>query len=205
MVQRLKVALLIGAIGATVSSCGGQTNNSEKEQTSSTRSTESVSTAPPTADPPKTQAVIKDTQGGQPRLGNCHMGECSWSREFKRDTLRTDKRGSLIRVSLLGGSSTTENSKVSWESSPHDVFVFCSTSLPAVMLQTDTGWQVDTLDLVNGVPDVLNTSAAIYSEVCHSQEMIDASAAERLGYHASPDGSDDIVINRPEDIFDRVK
>jgi hypothetical protein len=140
------------------------------------------------------------TDGGvQP--GRCGMEECSWSKALSRDVVQADQRGRLIKVTLLGGTSRGERSRVTWNDRPHDVYVFCSTALPAVMMEAGGQWQVDVLDFVDGIPGVLETSASIYGETCHADDSRFPGDAEALGYAPIDDEKEDIQVDRPTDIF----
>ena len=141
---------------------------------------------------------------GKPQLGNCHMGECSWSIVQSTATVRADARGRLVRLVELGGASANETSTVSWEKAPHDVFVFCSTKLPAVIVRDGNGWQVDVLDFVSGPPDVEMSSATTYSTTCHGQDMLSSSMAQQLGYSSIPEHEQNISVTAPLQIFDKT-
>jgi hypothetical protein len=133
--------------------------------------------------------------------GRCGMEECSWSKALSRDVIQADQRGRLIEVTLLGGSSRSEKSRITWNDRPHDVYVFCSTALPTVMMEADGRWQVDVLDFIDGIPGVLETSAAIYGEFCHAGDSRFPTDAEALGYAHIDDEKEDIQVERPTDIF----
>ncbi len=132
------------------------------------------------------------------------MEECSWSKTLSSTVDREDQRGRLIALSLLGGSSRNETSRITWNDRPHTVYVFCSTALPAVMMKADDGWQVDVLDFIDGVPGVLESSASIYGDACHAGDRRFPSDAEALGYSHIDDDREEVQIDQPTDIFDRA-
>ena len=53
---------------------------------------------------------------------------------------------------------------------PHELFIFCSSRLPAVILPDSGHLQVDILDFVAGPPPVLESSASLYVRTCHPGE-----------------------------------
>lgn len=155
----------------------------------------------------------------EPLLGNCHMGSCSYSREIRRAIMRETPAGRLFRVTLLGGEQgeagddgPSEDAPIVWNREPHDIFVFCSTRLPAVMMRLPgrRTLQTDLLDL--GGPEAITTilvsSANIYMEICHGlrdRDLADETAG--LGYRPIPPAllNRGIDIERPEEIFSFVR
>lgn len=148
-------------------------------------------------------APADDTPGGA-QLGMCRMDDCSWSKETGRKVVKSDRRGTLVKLSLISGSSKGENDAITWDANPHDVFVFCSTALPSVILGEAVSWQVDVLDFVDGVPGVLESSQALYMKTCHAADRQFPNDAETLGYTSIPEGREDVKISRADDIFDHV-
>jgi hypothetical protein len=150
---------------------------------------------------------------GEPKTGRCHMGECSWFAEVNRETIRETSAGRLLRLAVLGGTSSSgegedyedsygPDAAVDWDRAPHDVWVFCSPRLPAVMVRTPAGAiQADVLDFVGGTPPVLESSRNLYVHACHGEESEDM--VERHGY-AAPQ-IEELELARPEDIFDRLR
>lgn len=61
---------------------------------------------------------------------------------------------------------------ITWDESPHHVFVFCSTALPSVILGEADSWQVDVLDFVGCVPGALESSQALYMKTCHAADGV---------------------------------
>jgi hypothetical protein len=154
------------------------------------------------------------TVPAMPELNSCNRGECSWSVTRSQDLVRRTAAGSLYRLSLLGGASEHPDEnypedrrgvRIAWNAAPHEVFVFCARRLPAVILPTEGRLQVDVLDFVTGPVPALESSAAIYTRVCHpGDDWASEGFAERFGYSAREDEAD-IDIARPEDIFQRVR
>lgn len=155
---------------------------------------------------------------GEPMLGTCHMDICSYSREVRRETLREAPSGRLLRVALLGGEQgdagddgPDESAPIVWDRRPHDIFVLCSTRLPAVMMRVagQRTLQTDLLDFVgpSGIAQALMSSANLYMDICHRVRDEDwAEAAPRLGYRPLPEALQEsgIDLARPEDIFGYV-
>jgi hypothetical protein len=171
-------------------------------------------TVPDAAAPVDSESQQLTTDGPiNPQIGACHMGECSWSVEKARETIKEESTGRLIKVTLLGGTSHyagndypqryVRSERISWNEAPHDVYAFCSKTLPAVMLQDGDSWQTDIIDFVNGPPGVLQGSAAMYVQVCHGAATAypDDDFAARYGYVAAPPEIEDPAISTPSDIF----
>ena len=143
---------------------------------------------------------------GTPHVGRCHGDECSWFRTERKSTVREEALGILYRLSVVGGTALDEeNARVSWDRAPHDVFVFCSRRLPAVILPVDGALQVDVLDFVTGPSGPYETSANMYVDTCHpGEDWASDSFAARHGYLAQ-DAEREIDLARPEDIFAAVR
>jgi hypothetical protein len=138
---------------------------------------------------------------GTPELNSCEGGQCSWSITRSRVLVRQEGAGRLYRLTLLGGSAREGSNRIRWNRGPHDVFVFCSPLLPAVILEDSGHWQVDVLDFVAGPPPVLESSASLYVRACHPGEDWSADGfAARHGYRAQ-DADREIALSRAEDIF----
>lgn len=140
-------------------------------------------------------------QAQAPELNSCHGGTCSWSITRSRTLVRQEAAGILYRLSLLGGSAREGSSRIRWNPQPHEVFIFCSPLLPAVILSDAGHWQVDVLDFAAGPPPYLESSAEIYVRACHpGEDWAAAGFAARHGYRAQ-DAEREIALSRPEDIF----
>jgi hypothetical protein len=150
-----------------------------------------------------------------PEIGNCHMGECSWSKTEEFAAAGKSPLGSLFRLELLGGVSEHESVdeyptsyspaiNIKWDEQSHTVYVFCSERLPAVLMKTDGTTQIDILDFTDptGLPDVLTSSANLYSQTCHmnSAEWTKPNFASRFGY-SSPAHYADLSLSSPTDIL----
>lgn len=149
---------------------------------------------------------------GEPRTGRCHMGECSWFSELRRETVRETGDGRLLRLELVGGISASgegedyaeswgPNARVEWDDEPHEVWIFCAPRLPTVMIRTDDGIQADVLDFVNGSPPVHESARRLFVHACHGEETEDF--AERYGYLAPV--VEELALARPEDVFDHLR
>lgn len=155
----------------------------------------------------------------EPLLGNCRMDSCSFSREISRETLRETRAGRLLRVTLLGGeqgeasdAGPDDEAPIVWNRAPHDIFVFCSTRLPAVMMRVagQHSLQVDLLDLggPEAITNILVSSANLYMDICHGlrgRELSEETAG--LGYRPIAPAllESGIGIERPEEIFNFVR
>lgn len=141
-----------------------------------------------------------------PTLGRCHMDSCSWSKTLSKEEITSDDRGKLIKLKLLGGESPNDNKKpkIKWNKEPHEVYIFCSTRLPAVMMASGGKLQVDVLDFWGGIPGVYESGANLYRETCHSgsADISDEEFARKFKYSPSPES--DITISKPTEIFGYV-
>ena len=138
----------------------------------------------------------------EPGVIDCPYEECGVAREVSRQLVRQVGDARLIRLSILGGAKS--GIKVDWEETPHDVFAFCSVRLPALIVQTNGGWQVDVLDQVAGPPTALATSQALYERACHPGVGDVLDRAAELGYHALSDDQSEVAIQKPEDMFNVI-
>lgn len=160
--------------------------------------------------------MVNGDGNGQIALGRCHMGECSWSREIAMNLVEQRDDDRLFKINLLGGTSTMRGSRfpkldgsdadITWNDKSHEVYVFCSQELPAVVSKFDREWQVDVLDFVNGPPGVLEGSAALYSNYCHGNSLAWTSAGFSSKHGYGVPVSDEILIKKgPHELFSRAK
>lgn len=165
-----------------------------------------------TAEPAKPAPVAT----ADPDLGRCYGDSCSWSLTQSSTIVKQQAGDTLIRLTLLGGSSPNDSdgdpktTHISWNAAPHDVYVFCSKRLPAVIMKSDPqpelkqarrGYQVDILDFVNGIPGGLESSANLFIRACYpKQDWADPDFAKRNGMPAF-DEEPQVTISAPEDIF----
>ena len=150
---------------------------------------------------PAAAAAPPPPSAPRPELNSCSGGQCSWSVTRSRAIVRQDAARILYRLSLLGGSAREGSSRIRWNRQPHELFIFCSPSLPAVILPDQGRLQVDILDFVAGPPPYMESSAELYVRTCHPGEDWTADGfAERHSYRAQ-DAEREISLARPEDIF----
>lgn len=133
---------------------------------------------------------------GRIALGRCHMDLCSWSRTLDT-TIKEEPDGELTVVAtLLGGTSehepdeggpnypaSPEEAQIEWNDESHQVQARCSFTKPTLTM----GGQVDELALnpVTGVAGVLESSAELYFQLCHSFYDGYTSGTERFGYNVA--------------------
>ncbi|RYD83249.1 MAG: hypothetical protein EOP84_08160, partial [Verrucomicrobiaceae bacterium] len=120
-----------------------------------------------------------------PLLGRCYMEECSWSIEKSRSSVRKTADGELLRLTLLGGTSShpdgdyNADRPIVWDKKAHLVHVFCSKKLPAAIM----GTQVDLFNFPDIVPGVLESGGRLYKDVCHhAANLPDDEFAKKFGY-----------------------
>lgn len=124
---------------------------------------------------------------------NCsRVSHCSLSKLLSKDLVGSSAKGSLFKLLLLGGESTERNRRkiIKWNRQPHTVYVFCSKTLPAVVMRrNDDTLQTTFLEIGSGIPMVLISDFQIYARTCHdlSDTHDDAEVAKRFGY--DPDAS----------------
>lgn len=137
-----------------------------------------------------------------PQMGRCHDDECAWFRTESRSVVRREASGILYRLSVLGGTAPDEeNAQVRWARAPHEVFVFCSRRLPAVILPDNGVLQVDVLDFVTGPTGPYESSANLYVDICHpGEDWASEGFAQRHGYQVQ-DPEREIRLTRPDNIF----
>ena len=155
-----------------------------------------------------TMLLFDGTLAVEAQVGSCQRDVCSWRKQLARDLIGSSPGGALFRVTLLGGSAPDGRGKpsIKWNRKPHDVYVFCSKKLPAVMIQVDGSLQVDALGISPDEypPPVLYTSASIYMEVCHNTPDQDLNVlAKRFGYAVSAQEAETLSqgIKTPEDVL----
>ncbi len=155
-----------------------------------------------------TMLSFDGTLAVEAQVGSCQRDVCSWRKQLARDLVGSSSAGALFRVTLLGGSAPDRRGKpsIKWNRKPHDVYVFCSKKLPAVMMQVDGSLQVDALGISPDEypPPVLYTSASIYMEVCHNTPDQDLNVlAKRFGYAVSSQEAEALSqgIKAPEDVL----
>ena len=136
-----------------------------------------------------------------PQLNSCHGGQCSWSLTRSRAMVRQDAAGALYRLSLLGGSAPEGKRRIRWNRAAHEVFIFCSRRLPAVILPDAGRFQVDLLDFVAGPPPYQESSASLYVRTCQAGEDWSADGFAARHFYRAQDAEREIVLSRPEDIF----
>ena len=116
--------------------------------------------------------VIKpNTQVG---FGRCHMGICTYSQIKSSKVLNKMANETIVQVSVLGAISKHEDAEdypklgtlpanIEWDSEPHQILARCSLNNPAIKMEE----QVDHLDF-SLLPSVLESSANLYFNICHS-------------------------------------
>lgn len=150
---------------------------------------------------PITSVIADPAPSDDVSAGRCHMEECAYSRLLERTLVASGSSGRLLKLRLLGGSAANGETTIHWNKTPHDVYVYCSTKLPAVIMRVDGAWQVDVLDFVTGVPGILEDSQQLYGSACHEGDSQFPTDAEALGYSVIPDDRQDVVISKPEGIM----
>jgi len=149
-----------------------------------------------------------DVLAAEPQVGRCHMDKCSWRKQVSRELMGSSPVGALHRVTLLGGEARDRLGKpvIKWNRKPHDVFVFCSKKLPAVMMRIEDGLQIDALAISpdEDLPPVYDTAVSIYLEVCHNAADSDVhQIARQFGYAVSSEDVDALGqrIKTPADVL----
>ncbi|MDO8322690.1 MAG: hypothetical protein Q7T23_07085 [Phenylobacterium sp.] len=198
MLVKIRQSAVIGLATAVLLlvSCGKLEGS---DQTPSPQAEPALAASAPTPTPvlAKDAAPTSDAAGEIPEIGNCHMGACSWSKTNSKRQLRGSQAGTLYELTLQGGTSSHSGNDypagysasvpIQWNDEAHKVWVFCSKVLPTVMIKVGNAYQVDTLDFVNGVPNVQVSAAEIYASVClppGKREWTSDGFAERMGFLA---------------------
>lgn len=125
--------------------------------------------------------ILTQVKKVKPALGNCHMGDCSWSKPISVHIVQQSEEQAILEVNLIGGKSTDEkNSAIKWNKKPHKITIVCSHQHPSVSIDGQT----DELALnPNGVVGVLTSSANLYFQYCHSHIGDDAESSRKFGYN----------------------
>lgn len=216
MLVKIRQSTVIGLASAVflLVSCG-KLERSDQASSPQAEHALTASAPPPTQESAKNAPPTSDAAGEIPEIGNCHMGECSWSKTNSKRQLRGSQAGTLYELTLQGGTSSHSGNDypaaysasvpIQWNDEAHKVWVFCSKALPTVMIKAGNAYQVDTLDFVNGVPNVQVSAAEIYTSVClppGKREWTSDGFAERMGFLAIAEELP--ALASPDQIFDYV-
>lgn len=143
----------------------------------------------------------------------CYMDTCSWFSVEETALVGTSPKGALFKAVLKGWQSHHPNGRYERKAprqggQANTVHVFCSKTMPSVIVSADGGrWQVDTLALNTpyGPAGALESVTTTYYAVCHATAASDPEAFIRLGQHfgypALDEAPDSPVLARPEDIL----
>jgi hypothetical protein len=125
--------------------------------------------------------ILTKVKKVKPALGNCHMGNCSWSKPVSVHIVQQSQEQAILEVNLIGGESTDEkNSSVTWDKKPHKITIVCSRQHPSISIDGQT----DELTLnPNGVAGASTSAANLYFQYCHSYIGDDAEASRKFGYN----------------------
>lgn len=147
--------------------------------------------------------------------GTCDQETCSLSKELGRTLVGESSRGLLLQIQLLSGegaykdgSNELDPNSIRWNSSPYDMYVFCSKSLPTVMSFDDGFLNITPLQLrTDGMVSRADEDEFfLYTGSCHPdvEESLDLeSYVRRFEYRADNQLSEDIQpqLTRPTDIL----
>jgi hypothetical protein len=99
----------------------------------------------------------------EPRVGRCHMDNCSWFRVYSQEEIQSQGSSTLVNVTLLGGDSANDwdngDPPVTWNDDVHQISVFCSTELPAVFSNNDGSAQTTAFYFWNGTAGYQESAA----------------------------------------------
>lgn len=198
--------LLLGALTTTTGCGAGVADNANRA-----RGHDRTIAAPASA-----QARRKHE--AEPEVGRCHGDSCSWSIVHGRSVVAQQGGEVLLRLLLLGGTSANtegdpQKARIRWHTARHEVYVFCSKRLPAVIMKSEPPpggakggpalppYQVDVLDFANGVPGGLESSANLFARTCYpGDDWTSPDFARRNGLPAFQDPPEAMIRN-PEEIF----
>lgn len=137
--------------------------------------------------------------------GRCHMDSCWWWKVEDSQIMKSDNKGSLIKVFVKTTSVDYPRSVVDKKGYPDlppkkakwgavtETFIFCSTQLPAYF-DYDKEQQKFVGTIFTGSYGVTEGAEHLYAHVC--QQEINPSDAEGLS---------DVSIDKPTDIFNLVR
>jgi len=158
------------------------------------------------------------TSRSGPLRGRCRMEVCDWSVLRSKTVLWADGRGGLLKVEVFAGESKhaaedgypnefSDKVRVSWDSKPHEYFVFCSKSFPSVLWPIANGkYLVQRPDYKN-LSSTFESSAIAYAEDCHRvalyTELSPNDFADQFGYQ--PAAPNEVELANPYEVFDLAK
>jgi hypothetical protein len=150
--------------------------------------------------------------GPVPRIVQCRMMECSWSRPISNVAIRSTSLGTLRKVTAFRGTSVhrddfpsgfDQSIRIEWEKPASVQYVLCSRSQPALAFRSGKAWIAHALDLFN-LGGYNTASAVSYLRACHGveydREDIEKVIAD-LGYRPGT-RSEQVEIARPEQLLD---
>jgi len=146
----------------------------------------------------------------EPLQTNCHTDACSWSKELSRDFVGSTAKGTLYELLMLSGSSMHRSGSyerkqpIIWSAKPHKSYVFCSKTLPMVMGRYDGQFQIDFLQIGQGVIGAYLSSLSLYAYVCHNVQIKgEIGFAKSFGYRPELSEFEGIQgrLASPEDIL----
>ena len=150
--------------------------------------------------------------GPAPRIIQCRMMECTWSKPVSNVAIRSAPGGTLRKVTAVRGRSVYRDDppsryhpsvRIEWQKRASVDYVLCSRTQPALAFRSGNRWTAHALDLFN-LPGYHTASAIIYLRVCHGvdQDRGDIDEVMRgLGYRPGT-RSDQVGIAKPEQLLD---
>jgi hypothetical protein len=157
-------------------------------------------------------ALAAAPAGAAPRLVQCRMMECSWSKPISNVAVRSSPGGTLRKVTFIRGMSVYRDDppsryrpsiRVDWGKRASVDYVFCSRSRPALAFRSGKRWIAHALDLF-ALPGSHTASAIAYLRACHGvdYDRADIDQVMRgLGYRSGT-RSEQVEIARPEQLLD---
>lgn len=147
----------------------------------------------------------------QARIGRCHGGVCSWSIEQSRATVEKESSGTLLKITLIGGESSHPDGeydlrqRIIWNREPHEVFVFCSKAFPALIVEQEDGFVVESFDFSGSVPAYKQANASLYAQTCHGNRADWSAEGFALNFGYSATETDNFKVSQPQEIFKRLR
>jgi uncharacterized protein len=150
-------------------------------------------------------------------LGRCHMNSCWWWRVEKMETIRSEKRGKLVKVHVRVTDAEYSDSELEKHGYPNfppkeskwdsvsETFVFCSKRLPTYIVYDEekkkfTGTiPFDQDGFSSGVTEGI---ANLYLYICDNVRVSNGGEHPGLGFAINTDlVFSEITIEKPTDIF----
>lgn len=203
------IALVAGGGWAVRQAVGPVVDQTKAEPAASAEASDAAVAITPSPSP------SADPYAGAEMTG-CRQGQCQWEKVLGTVDVEKTDIGTLRRQEAWSGTSydgdgmgqAPAKPEITWEKSPVQTWVFCSTRQPAIAFSNhwdggDGSWTGHWIDLFD-VGGYMTDSARIYMRVCHDVDFFRPDIARvlgRMGYRPGTP-SEQRALSRPQEITD---